>query len=258
MFPYASVYIPWLAMIVCEVALLVLLWKDREPKRYRGFESYIAASVAVSLVLLAASFDKRGTIYFYAYYIGSSVKALALAAAILEQYRMQFFPRWSMSNRGFKLLLGALGTVVLGSIAVVAFTPQATPLMDLAWARRILSLSDYLLCGSMGLLLIYGELLKVQRPQRAQAIVRGLIATGVLGVTASLMLAVSGTMRLGGVVGFSTTLGFIAILISWIVAFRKPDVVTELDGSSESPLDLISEAPAPRRALANEMLIYKV
>jgi hypothetical protein len=110
----------------------------------------------------------------------------------------------------------------------------------------------------MGLLLIYGELLKVQRPQRAQAIVRGLIATGVLGVTASLMLAVSGTMRLGGVVGFSTTLGFIAILISWIVAFRKPDVVTELDGSSESPLDLISEAPAPRRALANEMLIYKV
>jgi len=171
---------------------------------------------------------------------------------------MQFFPRWSMSNRGFKLLISALGTVVLGSIAVVAFTPQQTPLMDLAWARRILSLSDYLLCGSMGLLLIYGELLKVQRPQRAQSIVRGLIATGVLGVTASLMLAVSGTMRLGGVVGFSTTVGFIAVLISWIVAFRKPDVVTELDGTSESPLDLIAEAPTPRRVLANEMLIYKV
>jgi len=258
MFPFATIYIPWLAMIGCEIALFVLLWKDKEPKRYRGFESYIAASVAVSLVLLAASMDKRGTFYFYAYYIGASVKALALAAAILEQYRMQFFPRWSMSNRGFKLLISALGTVVLGSIAVVAFTPQQTPLMDLAWARRILSLSDYLLCGSMGLLLIYGELLKVQRPQRAQSIVRGLIATGVLVVTASLMLAVSGTMRLGGVVGFSTTVGFIAVLISWIVAFRKPDVVTELDGTSESPLDLIAEAPTPRRVLANEMLIYKV
>jgi hypothetical protein len=252
------VYIPWLAMIGCEIALFVLLWKSKDQARYRGFEAYITTTVTVSLLLLVVSFASHPNYYTAAYYLGAFVKTLALAAAVLEQYRIQFFPRWSMSARVFKFLMGALGAIVLGSIAVVAFTPQQTPLWDLAWARRIVSLSDYLLCGSMGLLLIYGEFLKVQRPQRAQAIVRGFIAVGVLGVTASLMLAVAGTSRLGGVVGYSTTIGFVAVLISWIVAFRKPDVVPELDGTSESPLDLISVEPSPRRALANEMLIYKV
>src|SRR6185369_2012401 len=152
----------------------------------------------------------------------------------LEQYKMQFFPRWSMSDRGFKFLAGSLVSIVLGSVAVVVFTPQQTPFWDLAWARRIVSLSDYLLCGSMGLLLIYGELLNVRRPQRAQAIVRGFVATGVLGTTASLMLAVSGTTKLGGVVGFSTTVGFIVVLISWIVAFRKPDLVADMEAAPES------------------------
>ena len=245
-------------MIICEIALFVVLLKNSEPKRYRGFEAYITATVALSLALLAISITRNDRIYFCAFYLGALVKTIALAAAVLEQYKIQFFPTWSMSNRVFKLLLGALGSVILASIAFVAFIPQQTPLWELAWARRIVSLSDYLLCGSMGLLLIYGELLKVQRPQRAQSIVRGLIATGVLGVTASLMLAVSGTMQLGGVVGFSTTVGFVAVLISWIVAFRKPDVVPELDGSSESPLDLIDVEPTPRRVLTNGMLIYKV
>jgi hypothetical protein len=258
MFPYASVYIPWLAMIVCEIALFVLLWKAKEKTRYRGFEAYISTTVSVSVVLFLVSFSKHSNLYFGAYYLGAFVKALALAAAVLEQYKIQFFPRWSMSDRAFRLLMGFLAALVLGSIALVTITPQQSPVWELGWARRFVSLSDYLLCGSMGLLLIYGELLHVQRPQRAQAIVRGLIATGVLGVTASLMLAVAGTAKLGGVVGFSTTVGFVAVLISWIVAFRKPDVVTELDGTSESPLDLISVDPTPRRALANEMLIYKV
>jgi hypothetical protein len=257
-FPFVTVYIPWFAMIVCEIALFVLLWKSTDTKRYRGFEAYITTTVTVSLLLFVVSLAPHPSYYTAAYYLGALVKTLALAAAVLEQYRIQFFPRWSMSARVFKLLMSALGAIVVGSIAVVAFTPQETPLWDLAWARRMVSLSDYMLCGSMGLLLIYGELLHVQRPQRAQSIVRGLIATGVLGVTASLMLAVAGTARLGGVVGYSTTIGFVAVLISWIVAFRKPDVVTELDGTSESPLDLISVDPSPRRALANEMLIYKV
>jgi hypothetical protein len=254
--PYVSIYIPWVAMIVCEIALFVLLWKEPAPKKYRGFEAYITATVAVSLTLLAISIARNDRIYFCAFYLGALVKTIALAVAVLEQYKIQFFPRWSMPTRVFKLLVGTLVSVILGSIAFVVFIPQQTPLWELAWARRIVSLSDYLLCGSMGLLLIYGEFLKVQRPQRAQSIVRGLIATGVLGVTASLMLAVSGTMQLGGVVGFSTTVGFVAVLVSWIVAFRKPDSVPELDGTSESPLDLIAEAPRP--AFANEMLIYKV
>ncbi len=152
--PYVSVYIPWLAMIVCEIALFVMLWKNKENTRYRGFETYITATVALSLVLLAISFTRRDTYYFYAYYIGAVVKTVALAVAVLEQYKIQFFPRWSMSDRGLKLLVGALAAIVLGSVAVVAFTPQQTPVWDLAWARRIVSLSDYLLCGSMGLLLI--------------------------------------------------------------------------------------------------------
>ena len=259
MFPYAAIYIPWLAMIGCEIALFVLLWKDSGPTRYRGFEAYITASVAVSLVLLVISFFKDGAgVYFYAYYLGATVKALALAATVLEQYRIVFFPRWSMSERAAKFWTVGFIAFVLGSIGVVAFTPQQTPMGDLAWQRRIVSVSDYLLCGSMGLLLIYGEFLKVQRPQRAQAIVRGLIAVGVLGITASLMLAVSGTQKLGNLVGFSTTIGFIAVLTSWILAFRKADVVVELDGSAESGLDLISDTPTKTSALASEMLIYKV
>src|SRR4051794_16576377 len=97
--PYVSVYIPWIAMIVCEIALFVLLWKDTGANKYRGFETYITATVAVSLVLLAVSFLKNDLLYFYAFYIGALIKTLALAAAVLEQYRIQFFPRWSMSDR---------------------------------------------------------------------------------------------------------------------------------------------------------------
>jgi hypothetical protein len=140
---------------------------------------------------------------------------------------------------------------------VVAFTPQETPYWDLGWARRIVSLSDYLLCGSMGLLLIYGEFLKVQRPQRANAIVRGFIAMGILGITSSLMLSVSGTSKLDTVVGFSTTIGFLAILASWIVAFAKPEAV-EVVRSQNSPLDFLDEQTTQTPAMANEMLSWKV
>lgn len=258
MFPYLTIYIPWLAMIAGEIALFVLLRKaSRHDTGYRGFEAYITSCVAVSVTLLVISSTGRGDYYFGAYYLGAFVKVLALAAAVIEQYKIQFFPTWSMSQRAFKVLMGALIVIALGSIAVVMFTPQQTQFGDLAWARRVVSLSDYLLCGSMGLLLIYGELLKVQRPQRAQAIVRGFIATGILGITSSLMLSVSGNSKLDTVVGFSTTIGFLAILASWIFAFAKPEVV-EVRQPQNSALDFLGERPTPTHALNNELLTWKV
>src|SRR3569833_3029126 len=178
MFPYLSIYIPWLAMIAGEIALFVLLRKaSQNGVGYRGFEAYISSCVGVSLLLLVISFTGEGSYYTTAFYIGALVKSLALAAAVIEQYKIQFFPNWSMSSRAFRVLMGALFVIAIASTIVVAFTPQETPYLDLAWARRVVSLSDYLLCGSMGLLLIYGEFLKVQRPQHANAIVRGFIET---------------------------------------------------------------------------------
>jgi hypothetical protein len=258
MFPYLSIYIPWLAMISAEIALFVLLKKEsRNGKGYRGFEAYITSCVVVSLLLLMFSFTWHGTYYTYVYFLGAFIKVFALAAAVIEQFKIQFFPKWSMSSRSFRVLMGALVAIGIGSVAVVAFTPQETPYWDLGWARRIVSLSDYLLCGSMGLLLIYGEFLKVQRPQRANAIVRGFIAMGILGITSSLMLSVSGTSKLDTVVGFSTTIGFLAILASWIVAFAKPEAV-EVVRSQNSPLDFLDEQTTQTPAMANEMLSWKV
>jgi hypothetical protein len=254
--PYVAVYVPWVAMIACEIALFVLLWKQPGRTRFRGFELFVTSSLSVSLVLMGISLFGTNAQYFYAYYLGAFLKASALVVTVLEQYRIQFFPRWSMSDRAFNLFIGLLSAVVAGSIGMMAFTPQKNPLWDLALARRIVSLSDYLLCGSMGLLLLYGEFLKVERPQRAHAIVRGLIATGILSVTASLMLSVSGTASLGGVVGFSTTTGFVAVLISWIVAFRKPEPAPELDGTQESPLD--GMAGMPSHAVVSQVLMWKM
>jgi hypothetical protein len=256
--PYVSVYIPWAAMILCEIALFVLLWKRPAQTRYRGFEAYVTFSVAVSLVLLVCSFPKDGSYYFTAYYLGAFLKTIAIGLATYEQFKLMFFPRWSMSDRTFKFFMSALVAVVLGSIAVVAFTPQRTPVWELALARRIVSLNDYLLCGSMGLLLLYGEFLKTERPQRAQAIVRGMIGAGILGTTASLMLAVSGTRELGGLVGFSTTIGFVAVLISWIVAFSKPEEVVATDGTEDSPLDALGEARVHAHAVVSHMLMWKL
>jgi hypothetical protein len=258
MFPYLTIYIPWLAMIAGEIALFVLLRKaSQKQSSYRGFEAYISSCVAVSVALLLISFTGLGNIYTFTYYLGAVVKAVALVAAVVEQYKIQFFPTWSMSNRAFKALMGALVAFAIGSVVVIALTPQETPYWDLAWARRVVSLSDYLLCGSMGLLLIYGEFLKVQRPQRAQSIVRGFIATGILGITSSLMLSVSGTTKLDTVVGFSTTIGFLAILASWIFAFAKPEAV-EVPQTQASPLDFLDERPTPAHALNNELLTWKV
>lgn len=256
--PYASIYVPWAAMILCEVALFVLLWKRPGTTRYRGFEAYVTFSVAVSLVLLAFSFPKDGSYYFTAYYLGAFLKTIAIGLMTYEQFKLTFFPRWSMSDRTFKIFMSALSVIVLGSIAMVAFTPQKTPLWELAVARRIVSLNDYLLCGSMGLLLLYGEFLKIERPQRAQAIVRGMIGTGILSTTASLMLAVSSTRELGGLVGFSTTIGFVAVLISWIVAFRKPEPVVVPGDENDSPLDALAQAKLHSHAVVSQMLMWKL
>lgn len=256
--PYVGIYVPWAAMILCEIALFVLLWKRPGTTRYRGFEVYITFSVAVSLALLALSFPKDGSYYFTAYYLGAFLKSIAIGLMTYEQFKLTFFPRWSMSDRGLKMFIGALSIIVLGSVCVVAFTPQKTPVWELALARRILSLTDYLLCGAMGLLLLYGEFLKVERPHRAQAITRGLIATGILGVTSSLMLSVSTTVQLSGVVGFSTTIGFVAVLISWIVAFRKPEPVVVPGDENDSPLDALAQAKLHSHAVVSQMLMWKL
>lgn len=237
------VYVPWTAMIVCEILLFLLIWKNPGKTRYRGFEAYIAFSLALSLVLMGLSLLNESTGYFWVYYLGAFLKTCALSLAVYEQYRSVFFPRWSLTDRTMQWILATLGSIVLISFGLVAFTPQATPLWELASARRIVSLSDYLLCGSMGLLLIYSEFLKIQRPERAQSIVRGLIAVSILGVTSSMMLAVSGTQQLANVVGYSTTIGFVAVLISWILAFRKPDLEVATGDATESPLDQLATRP---------------
>jgi hypothetical protein len=255
--PYVWVYAPWTAMIICELALFLLIWLRPAKTRYRGFETYITFSTALSLVLLGISLSHNASAYFTAYYLGAFLKAISVALACYEQFKLLFFPRWSMSSRSLKILMGLLGMVVLGSIGLMMFTQQRAPVWDLAIARKFVFLSDFLLCGAMGLLLLYGEFLKVERPQRAQAIVRGLIATGILGVTSSLMLAVSNTRQLGGLVGFSTTIGFVCVLISWIVAFRKPEAATELDGTQESPLDGLAPSPATQ-AVVSHMLMWKI
>jgi hypothetical protein len=256
--PYASVYIPWAAMIVCEIALFVVLWKRPGKTRYRGFEAYVTFTTAVSLVLLGISMFGDGSQYFTAYYLGAFLKSVAITLAVYEQYKIQFFPRWSMSARSFKLFMTGLSAIGLGAVAMVMFTPQQTPVLDLAWARRFMSVSDYLLCGSMGLLLLYGEFLKVERPARAQAIVRGFIATSALGITSALMLSVSATRNLGGIVGFSTTIGFLAILISWMIAFSKPEpvVAPEAAVAEESPLDKM--VPGLPKAVVSQMLMWKL
>jgi hypothetical protein len=71
------------------------------------------------------------------------------------------------------------------------------------------------------------------------------------------MLSVSGTSKLDTVVGFSTTIGFLAILASWIVAFAKPEAV-EVVRSQNSPLDFLDEQTTQTPAMANEMLSWKV
>jgi len=252
--PYIWIYAPWTAMIACEIALFVMILRHPGKPRYRGFETYVTFTMAVSLVLLGISFTHNNSMYFYAYYLGAFLKTFAVGLACYEQFRLLFYPRWSMSDLGFKMYLTALGAIVVGSIGIVAFTPQRVAIWDLAIARRIVSLSDYLLCGSMGLLLLYGEFLRVDRPKRAQSIVRGLIATGVLGVTSSLMLAVSNTRVLGGIVGFSTTIGFLVVLISWIIAFRKPEPAE--DGTQESPLDQPAVGEAP--VVVSQTLLWKM
>lgn len=224
-FAHNLIFLPFVTCVTTQLVLFVVLCSSRAQTRYRGFESYVAVSLASALVCLGSAAFGSTSHYFYAYYFAQIFKAAALSAALYEQFAILFLPRWVMPSGALRSFAVSLSAILLLSIAVAVLTPQATPYLIVEIGRRFVGWHNTaIFCGLIALLIAkdhYGVYLRA----RCRAIIAGLLSVTGLGILESLALAYSSTRRAPEITGYITTIAFSAVACSWAKHFATSEEI---------------------------------
>jgi hypothetical protein len=214
-FRHTSVLVPFVIMVTAESLLFMVLCRQSNKTRYRGFEVFATVSLASSIVCLGTATLMSTWEYFFAYYAAQLFKACALAGALYEQFAILFLPRWIMPTRGFRAFVLLLITIVAALTTCAAFAPQRTTFAVLALARSFVGWQNAIGFSVLCLILLFADHYGCYLRPHCRAIVIGLAWVTGIGIAESVVLALSASRAIPSLLGFGTTIVFTAVLLYW-------------------------------------------
>jgi hypothetical protein len=176
--PRPLFYILWLAPSAAQVAIVAVMAQRKLWRSFPFFFSYLCFELGRTTVLLQAWIRHKESFYFYGYWCGQGLGAIAILAVIWELFSHAFCHYAGLKRLGNLLFLWA--AVVLSAIAVaVAFESPAGDFNRLMASIMIVKRSVTLVeTGLIGFLFLFAAGFAIRLRRYALGIAAGLAIYG--------------------------------------------------------------------------------